>query len=186
MAGAASLVRTASELAEARLSSVGPRWHHVQGVATQAHVVGPTVPYQYRELLLAAAWLHDIGYAPDLRHTAFHPLDSARYLEAKGVERPLVCLVAHHSAARFEAKERGLAGELAVFELEEGPVMDALVYADMTTGPQGERVSFEQRVSEILDRYDPDDPVYRAISRAKSTLAGSVGRTQQRLAARGN
>lgn len=37
-----------------------------------------------RDLLVAAAWLHDIGYAPELRDTGFHPLDGARHLEALG------------------------------------------------------------------------------------------------------
>ena len=32
------------------------------------------------DLLEAAAWLHDIGYAPSLVATGFHPLDGARYL----------------------------------------------------------------------------------------------------------
>jgi hypothetical protein len=32
------------------------------------------------DLLVSAALLHDIGYAPDLAMTGFHPLDGARYL----------------------------------------------------------------------------------------------------------
>lgn len=31
-----------------------------------------------RATLVVAAWLHDIGYAPEIGHTLFHPLDGAR------------------------------------------------------------------------------------------------------------
>jgi hypothetical protein len=34
-----------------------------------------TVPAADRPVLIAAAWLHDIGYAPGLPETGFHPLD---------------------------------------------------------------------------------------------------------------
>src|SRR6266516_1301855 len=95
------------------------------------------------DLLEAAAWLHDIGYAPELVVTGFHPLDGARHLERAGFPGRLVALVAHHSGARFEAAERGLLRELQAWPLEDSPVMDALVAADLTTGPLGQRFSFD-------------------------------------------
>jgi len=66
---------------------------------------------------------------------------------------PIGRLVAHHSGARFEAEERGLLAELEEFDLEGGPVMDALVFADMITAPDGRYVSFEQRMDDIMARY---------------------------------
>ena len=94
------------------------------------------------ELVEAAAWLHDIGYAPDLHDTGFHPLDGARYLrDVEGAE-PLLCrMVAHHSCALIEAEERGLAAEL-VREFRPPPrdLAEALIYCDMTTGPDGQPV----------------------------------------------
>ena len=36
------------------------------------------------ELLVAAAVLHDVGYAPTVALTGFHPLDDARYLAGLG------------------------------------------------------------------------------------------------------
>jgi hypothetical protein len=79
----------------------------VQAAAAQAGRIAPAVlPAEERETLIAAAWLHDIGYAPALAKTGFHPLDGARHLEALGVDRRLCCLVAHHSGATFEAEER--------------------------------------------------------------------------------
>ena len=165
------------------LAPLGNRWRHTQGVAQQAAQAALLLPDQEeRELLLAAAWLHDIGYAPELAATGFHPLDGARHLQALGVGRRLCCLVAHHSGARFEAEERGLANELVAFPPEDSPVMDALVFADMTTSPQGEPVAFEQRIDEILQRYPAGHPVHRAIRRARPTLYGAVVRTRERLA----
>lgn len=90
--------------------------------------------------------------------------------------------MAHHSCATFDAEERGYTAELAAFEQEHSPVMDALVYSDMTTGPAGQRLAFEARVAEILERYPPDNPVHRAISRSRPTLAAAVDRTARQLA----
>jgi hypothetical protein len=114
-------------------------------------------------VLLVAAWLHDLGYAPALSRTGFHPVDGAQFLEASDIDRRVVCLVAHHSGAAFEAAERGLTYKLAAYVYEVGPVMDALTCADMTVGPQGQRVTVEERIAEILDRYPESDPVHRAI-----------------------
>jgi len=86
--------------------------------------------------LVAAAWLHDIGYAPDLVETGFHPLDGARYLHRAGITGQVVSLVAYHSCGEIEADVRGLADAL-VSEFKPGdPLLtDVLLYCDMTTGP---------------------------------------------------
>lgn len=130
---------------------------------------------------MCAALLHDIGYAPGLLETGSHSIDGARHLERHGYPPRLVALVAHHSAARFEAHLRGLADELACYPLEEGPVMDALVYADMTTGPQGQRLAYADRIDEILRRYDPTTEVHRAIVRARPFLDAHILKVERRL-----
>jgi HD superfamily phosphodiesterase len=84
------------------------RWAHVQGVAARARGLAPALG-DHAGLLEASAWLHDVGYLPDIAVTGFHPLDGARYL--RGVHRAdqMVCrLVAYHSCAHIEAEERGL------------------------------------------------------------------------------
>ncbi len=59
-----SLSRRASGQAEALLEPLGNRWAHVQAVAEQAGRIAPAVlPADERDTLVAAAWLHDIGYA---------------------------------------------------------------------------------------------------------------------------
>src|SRR5687767_3842557 len=85
-------------------STLPKRWHHVQGVAARAESLGTHA----RTPLIASAWLHDIGYAPALLETGFHPIDGARHLRREGVDEAIVNLVAHHSCAHVEAGLRHL------------------------------------------------------------------------------
>jgi HD superfamily phosphodiesterase len=82
------------------------RYEHSRGVAQRSARMAQLVrlPADERRLLLAAAWLHDIGYAlsPD-----FHPVVGARALRRAGHE-PLARLVAHHSGAAARARLLGL------------------------------------------------------------------------------
>jgi putative nucleotidyltransferase with HDIG domain len=177
--------RWAERLARKLLEDPLPRrWAHVQGVAAQARSLAPMLGDD-ADLLEAAAYLHDIGYAPDLAETGFHPLDGARYL--RDVERadPRLCnLVAHHSCAGIEAEERGLADDLTrEFPRVDAVLEDALAYCDMTTTPTGQVVSVQDRLSEIVQRYGPGNIVTRFIRKAGPDLVSSVVRTQSRLCA---
>jgi hypothetical protein len=177
----ADLPAWAEKEAARLLANLGDRWKHVRSVAAQAERASVVLPSKDRPCLIAAAWLHDIGYAPPLAKLGFHPVDGARYVRRCGQER-LASLVAYHSGARIEAEERGLVEELATFEPEEGAVLDALTFADMTTGPRGEPMTLNERVAEILDRYPPDDPVHRSVVRSLPLLDEAIARTTRRLA----
>ncbi|MEV4150170.1 HD domain-containing protein [Amycolatopsis sp. NPDC049691] len=133
------------------------------------------------ESLVAAAWLHDIGYAPEIGVTKFHPLDGARHLRNLDWPADIVNLVAHHSGARFEAAERGMSEQLEEFPFADSPVLDALVAADLTTGPSGERLTYDERIAEILKRYPADDPVHRTWVKAAPILKEAVRRTTELL-----
>jgi hypothetical protein len=79
--------------------------------------------------------------------TGLHALDGARYLrDAQHADAMLCRLVAHHSCAIIEARERGLAD---VLSLEFDPALYALASVltccDMTISPDGELVPVEQR-----------------------------------------
>jgi hypothetical protein len=137
------------------------------------------------ELLVAAAVLHDVGYAPKIANTGFHPLDGARTLRDVTDNTRLVALVAHHSCAYREAELRGLSAELTEWVDEETPLRDALWWADMTTSPDGVAMSFGERITEIQERYGPQDLVTFFIRQAEPELRGAVERTEARLRAAG-
>jgi HD domain len=166
--------------AERLIAPLGERWSHVQAVADKARGVAGVLSAEDADLLVAAALVHDVGYAPSLNRLGFHAVDGARFLRAQGHER-LARLVAHHSGARFEAEERDLVEELAAFPVEDGPVLDALTFADMTTGPAGQAMTLAERIEDVQRRYLSDDPVHRAIARARPELQAAVDRTRHRL-----
>ena len=152
------VVHTAQSLARALLG-VNRRWTHTSGVAARAESVVEVVPEEYRPTLLAAAWLHDIGYAQALQDSGFHPLDGARYLRAHGWHHLIVGLVAHHSCARFVADIHGLSEAMNEFPRDEyrsGPLADALTYADQTINPQGDPIDVHSRLQGMLHRHGPD------------------------------
>ncbi|GAA4895677.1 HDIG domain-containing protein [Streptomonospora salina] len=155
------------------------RWAHTQGVAEQAETLTDALGDD-ADLVTASAWLHDIGYSPDLAKTGFHPLDGARYLrDVEQVDETLCSLVAHHSGALVEADERGMYAELAdEFALPPTDLLNALTYSDMTTGPDGTHLPAERRLDEILQRYKPDDLVHRAITRSRPDLEKAVRRVE--------
>jgi HD superfamily phosphodiesterase len=177
-----NIVEWAAQQTESLIASLGNRWLHIQGVVRQARHISKIFNKEDRLYLISAAYLHDIGYAPALHKTGFHPIDGAYYLRVYGQER-LASLVAYHSEAQFEAHLRNLASELSEFPREHSPVADALTYCDMTTNPIGEEISFEERIADILQRYDEKHIVHQAIREAEPALALAVEHTQLRLRA---
>lgn len=171
----------AVDLAAQLLTPLGNRWLHVRGVGERARAVAALFNGENRDDLIAAAYLHDIGYAPSLAVTGFHPLDGASYLRSLGYER-LASLVAYHSEAGFEAALRGYATELSAFPRERSAVGDALTYCDQLTNSIGEPVSLRERHADIRARYDADSVVAQACHQALPYLALAVGRTKRRLA----
>lgn len=147
------------------LAGVGTRLAHTRAVALQASVVLPLLDAPWRAALLDAAWLHDVGYAPSVASTGFHPLDGARWLGANGWPAEVCRLVAWHTRAGTEAALRHLAAELAVeFPAPPGLAQAALAWADLTSSPVGECCVAEDRIAEILSRYAPESVVHRATS----------------------
>ena len=172
----------ARALAEPKLAHALPqRWRHVQAVGRKAEKLSG-LPGVSGDLLIAAAWLHDIGYAPDLIKTGFHPLDGARFLRNADWNDRLVPLVAHHSCAVHEAYVRGLDHELLVeFKQERSATYDALVYCDLTTSPYGQTITYIERMAEIQRRYGSGHEVTRAVDLARVDLAACCQRTLSRM-----
>jgi hypothetical protein len=175
----------AEELAHKLLEVPLPqRWAHVQGVAARARFLAPILGDD-AELLEAAAWLHDIGYSPEVADIEFHPLDGARYLRDVQCADPMLCrLVGNHSCALIEAEERGLNHELAAeFPAAPEELSDALTYCDMTTSPTGIPVSVGERLAEIRQRYGPAHVVTSFVQTAELDLLASVARVSSQLIA---
>jgi len=180
---AGDLVSWSMTLAEELLSEVGRRWSHVQGVgATADQLVAELGLGADADAVRAAAWLHDVGYAPSLVESGFHPIDGARFLRSHGVPELVVSLVAYHTGAEFEAKGRGLEAELAVFDAPPQDLLDVVTFADLTTGPDGATVTVEERLREILQRYPDGHVVHEAIAQSSPSLRAVADRMRGRLA----
>ncbi|WP_330317166.1 HD domain-containing protein [Streptomyces platensis] len=184
-----STAKWANAVAEAELSGPLPRrWSHSLGVSQRTAEVAELLVGEEAELLASAAILRDVGYAPRLAETGFHPLDGARFLrDTYAADERLIRLVANHSYALLEAEERGLKAVLEVeFPLlDDQRLVDALVFCDMTTTPDGDRTSAEERIAEIVGRYGPASLVGRFIRRAEPDILAAVGRVEAVLAALG-
>jgi HD superfamily phosphodiesterase len=151
----------------------------------QARRVAGAVPTPDADLLESAAVLHDIGYAPALRQTGFHPIDGAMFLLMLGAPDRLAALVAHHSESRLLADAAGLGAALSRFHREDGPVSDALAYADMTAGPTGAAMTVRARLADIMIRHADEAPGLLAARRARTPrLIAAARRVQQRESAR--
>jgi hypothetical protein len=171
---------TARQLLETQLPV---RWAHSRCVAAQARSLAPILG-PAADLIETAAWLHDIGYSPDVARTGFHPLDGARYLrDVAGAGASLCQLVAHHSCARIEARHRGIADELMVeFPRPRHDLERALIYCDMTGGPKGAVITVDDRLADIFRRYEPGSPVDLTMREAAPVLTDSVRVIQAQLA----
>jgi hypothetical protein len=181
---AADLVSWAWAVAEQHLEPLGRRWDHVQAVGRLAESIAPAFGSD-AESLIASAYLHDIGYAPPLAGTGFHPLDGGRFVRDQGYEQ-LARLVAHHSGARIEAELRGIAGYCSEFPHGESALDDALTFCDLTTSPNGSRVTLADRVAEINERYGPDAVTARAITAGAPDFERACTETIRRVEAAGS
>lgn len=170
-----------------RLLHVRPaRLAHSLLAGQQARRVCGTVPAADRDLLVSAALLHDIGYSPTLVKTGFHPLDGANHLLVLGAPERLAALVAHHSESWRLAAATGHLAELLRFPRVEGPVLDALAYADMTAGPTGLPMTVPDRLADIAARHAAEDPELLAARLARvSDLIAATERVRVRMAMRG-
>jgi hypothetical protein len=134
------------------------------------------------ELVEAAAWLHDIGYAAEIVSTGLHSLDGARYLRDVLQAPDLLCrLVAHHTCAAIEAEERGFPALSDEFAVPPADLLDALTCSDMTSSVDGAPTNVEERLSEILVRYPADHAVHRSVSRSAPVLKRAVHDMDRRL-----
>lgn len=172
----------ANSLATSLLKADSPRrLKHVQATGGRAAVLAHMTK-EDRQILAVAGTLHDIGYARDLIEVGFHPIDGARFLRSDGWDETIVNLVAHHSCAALEAERRGLLDELnGEFPRNNTLPHDELCFCDMTTGPAGQLMTVEQRLSDIKNRYGAGSIVGDSIAVAEPELLTSVYRVQAKV-----
>lgn len=177
------LVLSARETARRLLAESPERLRHSAGVAARAESLTAAVPDDQRSLLVAAAWLHDVGYAASLHDTGFHPIDGARFLRSARWDGALCNLVAHHSGSRFVAAARGLDGALGEFAWAQDAVSDALTVADQTIGVNGTPLSLEARMRDMLDRHGPASANAQTHPQRRAYFQAAFERVSRRLAA---
>ena len=153
------------------------RWSHVQLVVQTLHGIEDVG--RRTELLVAAGWLHDIGYAPQLIDTGMHAIDGAAFLDRAGAPSEIVSLVAFHTGAEFEAEERGLVDALLQFDRPPQEQLDVLILADLLSGPKGQLMTVRDRLDEISRRYEPQHPVHRAVLRSRPYLEECAARAAE-------
>lgn len=179
------VVDAAADLAEYLLGRHPERLAHSEAVAARARLLTAAVSPEAAPFLVAAAWLHDIGYTAEVRRTGFHPVDGAEYLRHAGWPQAMSDLVAHHSGSRFVATARDLDAELASFTFVEDELTDALTVADQTAGPQGRQMTVEERMADMLARHGPESPNARAHPARRPYLLAAARRVAGRLEAAG-
>jgi hypothetical protein len=162
-----------SDLATQLLTHVGTRLAHSAAVARRSREAAEVLrldPARIRQLE-EAGWLHDIGYAPEIAQVGFPPLDGARWLRNHDADEELCSLVAWHTGALREARLRGLDDDLLA-EFPEPPrlCLDVLTWADMTSTPDGEVCTVDDRITEILSRYDEGSAVHHSVSQSRADL----------------
>lgn len=156
------------------------RWEHDCAVIAKARSIAGLVGDD-GGLLVAAAALHDIGHAPEVRGRSFGPLDAALYLQRLDTSPRLCSLVANHACAASEAALRGLGEAYRDFPDEASTVSDALWWACLTTGPAGEPIDVADRIAGWSSSYATDEIVGRWAVLARPNLLGAVDRTEARL-----
>lgn len=166
--------------AECLATSQPLRWRHVQGVAARADQLRAS---EGDDPVVAAAWLHDVGYGSTATRTGLHALDGAVFLLGQGVDPLVISLVAFHTGSEFEAEERGLDDDLNAFARPPQNLLDTLILSDLTVTPSGRDTGVAARIAEIVERYHEDDPVHRAVRRSSDYLRACCARAASRTSA---
>lgn len=158
---------------------------HSLEVGRKVDAVAHLLPATLHDVAVTAACLHDIGHGHPV--TGHHALDGAKYLAAQGFSQSVCHVVAYHCASTVEAEVRGI--HWSVYDAFAPPpeqphvdlVNDVVWWADMTTGPNGETCTIDERIIEIRSRYSPVSVVYTTIVRAEPLLRAAVSRVGDAL-----
>ena len=124
IAGAEPGTLWAERVSRQLLERLGARWRHTQGVVGRAREICRAMDPGEADLLIAAACLHDIGYAPELRESGFHPLDGARFVRAALANKARTIRIPVHVVDKLN--KIGRAERKLVTELGREPTADEI------------------------------------------------------------
>jgi hypothetical protein len=156
------------------------RWAHDLAVIAKARRFAAGLGEEDADALIAAAALHDVGFAPAAIDCAFQPLDGARHLAGAGVPMRICALIANCVSARVEGRLRGFGEAYGDLPDEKGPVRDALWAACITTDSSGGDIDVDERIDLWPSRY-PEPVVIEFVALAREPLREAVARSEARL-----
>ena len=174
------LIAWSEQQATHLLPVLGNRWLHILRVVEVAMHITYIFSEEEHPLLIAAAYLHDIGYASSLAKTGIHPIDGANYVAQFGLPR-LASIIAHHTGFRFTASLIHAQDKLAAFPYEHSLVTCALTYCDLHSGPTGQPFTLQERLDDIVARYGRSSPVTRSFIAALPTFKNDIAIVERRL-----
>ncbi|MCC6156765.1 MAG: HAD-IIB family hydrolase [Deltaproteobacteria bacterium] len=164
------------------------RGRHIRAVAARARELGPQLGLGvvFEADLVAAAYLHDIGYTPDVSRTGFHQLDGAVWCAHRGYSDEVVAAVLTHSGAPEEAALDPRVRDFyaALPPIAPTPLADALTFCDLRTLPTGERITANEHLREIAVRYGAEHIVTRSQPDAEPRMFAARTRVLARIAQR--
>lgn len=174
-------------LLHAVLPEGSDRLAHTLAVGRKAAEVGLALGVEQVDVLVTAAYLHDVGYAEAAARAGMHQLDGALFLKDRGFDADVCRIVAHHTFARVEARNKGLDLD-AEFPQPDGDLadlLDVVSFCDLTTSNTGEPVDVADRFAGIYARYVPDDVVARTMREVEPQARELVAAMEARLARTG-
>lgn len=164
------------------LCAESDRLAHTLAVGRRAGFVANRLGIVRSDTAVVAAYLHDVGYAEAAGATGMHQLDGARFLRSLGYGDDVCRLVAHHTFARVEARNRGLDATLeAEFPLPDADLadlLDVITFADLTTSNTGRPTTVADRFAGIFARYAPDHVVAVTMREVEPFALDVVDRVQ--------
>ena len=122
------------------------RWQHILGVARKAKILADKLKpndTQYAEDMFLLGIMHDLGYE-FIESNASHAAIGGEILKRSGYQY---------------WQEVALHGDETVENMTDE--LFILNCADMSTGPNGEDFTFEQRLEEIASRFGKDADAYK-------------------------
>lgn len=162
------------------------RLSHIFGVMDTAKRLGPQLPGDsFSNDLEMAALFHDIGYAPPLRKTGFHPLDGAIFLTRYGAPEQVVDAVIRHSGAETEAMHHPEISSIysrLPHVNNNSLLVDALTFCDLRTSSGGHRSTLRQRCQDIELRYGSEHAVSRNLRKNISVFQSAFDRVLRQIA----